>query len=332
MEPPKKNKSGYSTDEETLQSLLEKYPEHSELLENILKYRELNKILSTYTSSLLEYADGHGYIHTDFKQTGTATGRLSSANPNLQNIPQRSKLADRIRSAFEASEGYTFVSFDYSQIELRVLAHLSGDANLVYAFNHDVDIHDMTAKRIFGVEEVDADHRRIAKAVNFGILYGLSSFGLARDVKISNAEGKRFIESYFELYPSVRSYIDTAIEEAKKVGYSTTVMGRKRFIPELNSRNGAIRNRAERIASNAPMQGSAADIIKVAMIECDRYIKDNNVNARLILQIHDELVFEVADDIVESFMVDIKRIMETSFELAVPLTVNGFSAKNWGEL
>ncbi len=332
MKPPKKNKSGYSTDEETLIELRDSYSEHAEMLDDILKFRELNKFASTYTTNLLTFADTDNYIHTDFKQTGTSTGRLSSANPNLQNIPQRSDLASKLRSAFVASDGYTLVSFDYSQIELRVLAHLSGDKNLSHAFNNNVDIHDMTAKKIFSLDDVDDKYRRIAKAVNFGILYGLSTYGLAKDINISNAESKRFIESYFNLYPSVKSYLDNTVAESKRLGYSTTVLGRKRFIPDLNSRNGAIRSRAERMALNAPIQGSAADIIKLAMIACDKYINSSGIDARLILQIHDELIFEVADNIVESFMKDIKEIMENAIDMDVPLTVNGEFAKNWGEL
>lgn len=335
IKPLKKNKQGYSTDEETLSELREFYPDHRDFIDDILKYRELNKILSTYTLNLLDFRGSDGRIRTDFKQTGTATGRLSSANPNLQNIPQRSEVAQDIRSAFVAGVGKTFVAIDYSQIELRILAHMSGDENLVASFMEGIDIHSMTARSIFHLDEnseISADLRRIAKAVNFGILYGLSPFGLSRDTKVTASEAKVFIDRYFELYPGVGSFITGIIEETKSKGYCHTILGRKRFIKDINSRNGNIRQRAERMAVNAPIQGSAADIIKLAMIECDNYIKAKGVNARLILQIHDELLFEVADEEVENFSRDAKKIMESVFKLNVPLLVNCKTGKNWGDL
>lgn len=335
LKPLKKNKRGYSTDEETLLDLRIIYPDKSDIFDDILKYRELNKLLSTYTENLLDFRSKDGRIRTDFKQTGTATGRLSSANPNLQNIPQNSGPAGAIRCSFIAGVGKTFVSIDYSQIELRILAHLSGDENLIKSFLEGNDIHSMTARTIFHLEEgaeVPSDLRRIAKAVNFGILYGLSPYGLARDTKVPASEAKVFIDRYFSLYQKVGLFIADTISETKEKGYCRTILGRKRFIRDINSRNGNIRQRAERVAVNAPIQGSAADIIKLAMIECDKYIKESRANARLILQIHDELLFEVADGEAINFATEASKVMESVFAMDVPLAVNSSIGKNWGDL
>lgn len=331
----KKNKSGYSTDEETLKELLINYPEHEVLLSSLLKYREINKLYSTYTLNLIEFAKQDGRIHTEFKQTGTATGRLSSINPNMQNIPQKGEYAEILRSSFIAKNGYKLVSLDYSQIELRILAYMSKDENLIKAFNNNEDIHTMTGMKIFhlnSIDEVTYDIRRIAKAVNFGILYGLSSFGLARDTKVTRKEAQNFIDGYFNLYPKVKEFIESIITETRTQGYCSTILGRKRFIYDINSRNANMRMRAERMAINAPIQGSAADIIKLAMIECNKYIKDNGINAKCILQIHDELIFEVESSIAESFMQEMKKIMEGVITLSVPLIVNGEYGSNWGQL
>lgn len=335
LKASKKNKSGYSTDEETLNDLLRDYPEYNHVLSSILKYRELNKLYSTYTLNLLEYVGSDGRIHTEFKQTGTATGRLSSSNPNMQNIPQKGGFAEELRSSFKASEGYSLVSFDYSQIELRILAHLSEDENLLKAFNNGIDIHTMTAEKIFHLSSgsvVTPEMRRIAKAVNFGILYGLSSYGLSRDTKVSQKEAKEFIEGYFSMYPSVKVYTDRLIEETRRNGYCETILGRKRFISDINSRNGNIRMRAERMAVNAPIQGSAADIIKLAMTGCMDYINEYNIDAKMILQIHDELIFEVNNNILDEFKKKIKNIMEDAVSLKVKMEVNVESGSNWGML
>lgn len=335
LKASKKNKSGYSTDEETLNDLLRDYPEYEPVLSSILKYRELNKLYSTYTLNLLEYVAEDGRIHTDFKQTGTATGRLSSSNPNMQNIPQKGGLAEELRSSFKASDGYSLVSFDYSQIELRILAHLSEDKNLMTAFNNGIDIHTMTAEKIFHLPagaEVKADMRRIAKAVNFGILYGLSSFGLSRDTKVSQKEAKEFIESYFAMYPSVKEFTERLIAETRLHGFCETILGRKRFISDINSRNGNLRMRAERMAVNAPIQGSAADIIKSAMTKCMDYINNFNIDAKMILQIHDELIFEVNNNILDEFKKKIKNIMEDAVSLKVNMVVNVESGSDWGML
>lgn len=330
----KKNKNGYSTDEDTLKDLRITYKEYDSLISSILKYREINKLYSTYTLNMLEYVKD-GRIHTEFKQTGTATGRLSSSNPNMQNIPQKGEYAEILRSSFVAKKGYKLVSLDYSQIELRILAHLSEDENLIKAFNENKDIHTMTAHKIFhlsSVDEVTHDIRRIAKAVNFGILYGLSSFGLARDTKVTRKEAQRFIDGYFALYPKVKIFIDEIIKQTREKGYCSTILGRKRNIHDINSRNANIRTRAERMAVNAPIQGSAADIIKLAMIESDKYIKENSLDAKCILQIHDELIFEVNENIISSFTDKIKNIMEQVVSLSVPLLVNVETGDNWGQL
>lgn len=330
----KKNKSGYSTDEDTLKDLRISYPEYDSFISSILKYREINKLYSTYTLNLLEYVKD-GRIHTEFKQTGTATGRLSSSNPNMQNIPQKGEYAEILRSSFVAKKGCKLVSLDYSQIELRILAHLSEDENLIKAFNENKDIHTITALNIFhlsSADEVTHDIRRIAKAVNFGILYGLSSFGLARDTKVTRKEAQSFIDGYFALYPKVKIFIDEIIKQTREKGYCSTILGRKRNIHDINSRNANIRTRAERMAVNAPIQGSAADIIKLAMIECDKYIKENGIDAKCILQIHDELIFEVNENIVSEFTDIMKNIMERAVSLSVPLLVNAETGDNWGQL
>ena len=335
MKPQKKNKRGYSTDEDALKDLITVYPDKKDVIEDILKYRELNKILSTYTLNLLEYRDADGRVRTDFKQTGTATGRLSSANPNLQNIPQRSDVSKAIRGAFCASDGKIFVAIDYSQIELRILAHLSEDNNLISSFMDGADIHSITAKNLFHLPsdaEVSADYRRIAKAVNFGILYGLSSYGLSRDTGIFQSDAKTFIEKYFKLYPGVNDFVAGVITKTCEKGYCETILGRKRFIRDITSKNVLVRQRAERAAINAPVQGSAADIIKLAMIECDKYINTSGIKAKLLLQIHDELLFEVDNGDAEIFAAEAQRIMETVFVMKVPLAVNCKMGKSWGDL
>ncbi|WP_303850678.1 DNA polymerase I [Seleniivibrio woodruffii] len=332
--PPKKTKTGNSTDEEAIKALISLNPIYASELENILKYRELTKLLSTYALPLCDYAGADGRIHTSFKQTGTATGRLSSVNPNMQNIPMKGDYGVLLRSAFVPAEGYKFVSFDYSQIELRILAHLTGDVNLREAYRNNEDIHTKTAAGIFHVapDQVTSHMRRLAKAVNFGILYGLSAFGLSRDTGIAQKEAKTFIERYFAAYPSVRTFIDKTVQETRTKGYAETILGRRRYIKEINSRNKTIAMRGERIAVNVPMQGSAADIIKLAMVECGRVMDDNKYDARMVLQVHDELVFEVKADIAEEFAPVMQKIMESVVTLDVPLVVNGAVGNNLGEL
>ncbi|MDR2883668.1 MAG: DNA polymerase I [Deferribacteraceae bacterium] len=331
---PQLAKSNRSTAEDTLKELAAANPEHKEMIEEILLYREYSKLLSTYTQPLLDAVAADGRIHTTFKQTGTGTGRLSSVNPNLQNIPARGDVGKVIRSAFVPKEGYSLVSLDYSQIELRILAHLSGDTNLISAFQHGKDIHTLTAMNIFNLPEADVtpDVRRLAKAVNFGIVYGLSPFGLARDTGISPKEAKSFIDAYFALYSGVKTYISNTIADTRERGYCETVLGRKRFFPEITSRNGLNRQRAERAAINAPIQGSAADIIKVAMLRCIEMIKREQFNATMSLQIHDELIFEVNESEANRFLECARVEMEGAFSLNVPLSVNASVGADWGQL
>lgn len=331
----KKTKTGFSTSEEALRDLLVYNPDHSEVILNILRHRELSKLLSTYTYTLINFiSPTTGRIHTEFKQTGTATGRLSSTAPNMQNIPQKGQFAKAIRSAFTAEDGYVFVSFDYSQIELRILAHLTGDPALTEAYEKGADIHTQTASKVFDVAEtnVTSQMRRMAKAVNFGIIYGLSAYGLARDTGVNPKDAQIFIDKYFATYSEVKAFIAATIKEANRNGFAKTIFGRKRFIPDIKSRNRTIAMKGERVAVNTQMQGSAADIIKVAMIECDKYIKQQKLDAYLILQLHDELVFEVKEGLAEGFAAKVKEIMESAVALRVPLSVNGSIGKNLGEL
>lgn len=335
LTPFKKKKTGFSTDEDSLRNMIALNPAYETLLRALLRYREYSKLVSTYTSKLSEYIDPvTKRVHTQFNQTGTATGRLSSLNPNLQNIPQKGEHGSEIRSAFVSEDGYSFLSFDYSQIELRVLADISDDDALKNAFYNDLDIHNITAMAILGVSEdrITKDIRRIAKAVNFGIIYGLSPYGLSRDVGISQSDAKVFIEKYFKTYPKVKHYMDKIVESAKKKGYVSTILGRKRFIDNLNSSNSVLRQRAERMAINSPIQGSAADIIKLAMIKSTDYLKEKNIDGRLILQVHDELVFEINDKEIKKVYQGIKEIMENVIHLKVPVRTSYSISKNLGDL
>jgi DNA polymerase-1 len=335
LKPSKKIKTGYSTSEEALKGVCILNPEYSELISLILSHREYRKLKTTYTLTLIdEINEKTGRIHSEFKQTGTATGRLSSQNPNMQNLPQKGEIAKKIKSAFIAEKGFKFISFDYSQIELRILAHLSKDKHLIEAYLENKDIHSITAKKILGISdsEITEEIRRIAKAVNFGVLYGLSPFGLSRDTGITLAESKKFIEEYYNVYSGVKEYFERHIKFVKENGFTETLLGRKRFIKDINSKNKMVRQRAERMALNAPIQGSAADVIKLAMIKTLDFIINNQINAKLILQVHDELIFEVENKFVDDFFNDIKSIMENVIRLDVPLTVNGKIGNHFGEL
>jgi len=334
LEGLKKTKTGFSTDEESIRGMIPLNPLFAHMLESILKYRELAKLLSTYALPLKDYVAADGRIHSSFRQTGTATGRLSSVNPNMQNIPIKGEWGVKLREAFVAKEGYSFVSFDYSQIELRILAHLTGDERLGEAYRNNEDIHTKTASGIFGVapSAVDSNMRRLAKAVNFGILYGLSAFGLSRDTGVDQKSAKKFIEKYFATYPKVKSFIEKIAKETREKGYAETLAGRKRFIREIRSKNRTVAMRGERIATNVPMQGSAADIIKLAMVECQGLLDDKKYDALIVLQVHDELVFEVSDKDVDAFSKNVQEIMESVMKLDVPLVVNGAVGRNLGEL
>lgn len=320
-----------STNESTLEILAQEH--HAALPKIILEHRSLAKLKSTYTDKLPELIQAHtGRIHTSYHQAVTSTGRLSSSDPNLQNIPVRSAEGRRIRQAFIAESGYYLLAADYSQIELRIMAHLSGDEGLIQAFKEGKDIHAATAAEIFGgdPEHIDREHRRNAKAINFGLIYGMSAFGLARQLGISRQEAAGYIDTYFARYPKVRDYMDNARSAARQQGYAETLLGRRLYIPDINSKNQQRRNAAERLAINAPMQGSAADIIKLSMLAIDRELGDNP-DCRLIMQVHDELVFEVWQEAAPQYSDIIRRHMENAHALSVPLIVDIGIGSNWDE-
>jgi len=317
-----------STAEDVLEELAASY----ELPKLILEYRGVAKLKSTYTDKLPEQVDERtGRIHTSYQQGVAATGRLSSSDPNLQNIPIRTPEGRRIRQAFVAQQGHSLVAADYSQIELRIMAHLSGDASLTRAFAEERDVHQATAAEVLGIPlaQVSAEQRRSAKAVNFGLIYGMSAFGLARQLGISRTEAQRYVDLYFERYPGVRRYMEETRAQARELGYVETVFGRRLYLPDIRSRNAALRQYAERSAINAPMQGSAADIIKRAMITIDEWITRSRVSARLIMQVHDELVLEVAQPEVEETVRRLREHMTAAAELTVPLKVDVGVGPNW---
>ncbi len=325
-----KKTRAHSTDTEVLEALSDQHP----LPKLILRYRTLAKLKSTYVDALPRLVHpATGRIHTSFNQTITATGRLSSSEPNLQNIPARGQEGPLIRRAFVPEEGFLFLSADYSQIDLRVLAHYSADKNLIEAFRKGEDIHRRTAAEIFGIapEEVTSDMRRMAKTINFGIVYGMSPYGLAKELKIGHQEAKAFIERYFQRYPGVKKYMEEIVTQAREKGYVTTLFGRKRPLPDINSPNRVAREFAERTAINTPIQGTAADIIKLAMIAIDRLITQQKLKTRMLLQVHDELLFEVPPEEVEVIQRIVREKMEGVVKLAVPLVVNLAVGKNWAE-
>ena len=327
----KKTKTGqYSTSEEVLESLRDKHP----IVEKILQHRALKKLLSTYVEALPKLIHPEtGHINTSFNQAVTATGRLSSSNPNLQNIPVRGEDGREIRRAFVPEEGEVFFSADYSQIELRIMAHLSEDPHMVADFNSGLDIHAATAARIFHkpVEEVDRDERRKAKTANFGIIYGISAFGLSERMGVSRGEAKELIENYFATYPKVRNYMNESIERAKQTGYITTQFGRRRYLADINAGNATVRGYAERNAVNAPIQGTAADIIKLAMVAIDRRLREENLQTRMILQVHDELNFSVPPTELEQVRKLVVEEMERAFQMQVPLVAECGEGINWLE-
>lgn len=325
----KKTKTGYSTSQDVLEKIIDA---HS-VVPLVLEYRMLTKLSSTYLKGLQEQVFPDNKIHTIYKQTLTHTGRLSSVDPNLQNIPVRSEEGKLIRKAFVSHNGY-LVSFDYSQIELRILAHMAHVTNLIDAFNQGKDIHRHTAALVFGVkdEEVTPQMRSQAKAVNFGIIYGMSEFRLSKDIGMSISEARDFINKYFETYPEVKTYMDEVVKTCKKQGYVSTLLNRKRYIPTINDKNFMVRQQAQRYAMNTPIQGTGADILKLAMIEVDKALKEKNLKSQMILQVHDELIFDVFEDELEEVMSLVKEKMENCIKMDVPLIVEGNYAKNWCEL
>ena len=325
----KKTKTGYSTAADVLEKLA---PDH-QIVADILEYRQLAKLKSTYADGLLPCIGPDGRIHTTLNQTITATGRISSTEPNLQNIPMRMELGRLIRRAFIPKEGYLFTDADYSQIELRVLAHMSGDEQLIEAYRMDADIHRITASRVFHTpfEEVTDLQRRNAKAVNFGIVYGISSFGLSQDLSISRKEASEYIEEYFKTYPGVKAFLDREVASAKEKGYSVTLFERRRPVPELKSSNFMQRSFGERVAMNAPIQGTAADIIKIAMIRVWRRLAKENLKSRLILQIHDELLIETAPGEEEEVARILTEEMKAAASLSVTLETDLHTGTDWYE-
>lgn len=325
----KKTKTGYSTSQDVLEKIIDAHP----VVPLVLEYRMLTKLSSTYLKGLQEQVFPDNKIHTIYKQTLTHTGRLSSVDPNLQNIPVRSEEGKLIRKAFVSHNGY-LVSFDYSQIELRILAHMAHVTNLIDAFNQGKDIHRHTAALVFGVkdEEVSPQMRSQAKAVNFGIIYGMSEFRLSKDIGMSISEARDFINKYFETYPEVKTYMDEVVETCKKQGYVSTLLNRKRYIPTINDKNFMVRQQAQRYAMNTPIQGTGADILKLAMIEVDKALKEKHLKSQMILQVHDELIFDVFEDELEEVMSLVKEKMENCIKMDVPLIVEGNYAKNWCEL
>ncbi len=325
----KKTKTGYSTDAETLEEMRSLSP----IIDDILEYRQVTKLRGTYAAALPEVCDEVDRIHTDFKQALTATGRLSSADPNLQNIPIRTKMGREMRRYFIAKEGYSLVDADYSQIELRLLAEIADDYTMKEAFISGDDIHTKTAAAVFGTPEeyVTPEMRKRAKAVNFGIVYGIGGFSLAKDIGTSTAEATRYIKNYMMNYPSIERYLEDVVERAKEFGYTETVFGRRRYIPELSSQNGNMRAFGKRVAMNAPIQGTAADIMKMAMIRVAGRLLAEGLDARIVMQVHDELVIEVKDSQIELCKKIVKEEMESTVALSIPLTVEVTSGKNWLE-
>ena len=327
----KKTKTGYSTDVDVLEKLKSEHP----IIEKILEYRSLTKLNSTYVEGLKPYINKvTGRIHSYFHQTITATGRISSTEPNLQNIPTRIELGKRLRKAFVPKEGYVFIDADYSQIELRVLAHISQDENMINAFKHDEDIHKQAASNVFNVpiEEVTKEQRSHAKAVNFGIVYGISDFGLGEQIGVSRKKAKEYIDQYLEKYSGIKKFMDDIVEKAKEQGYVETLFNRRRYIPELKSKNFNIRQFGSRVAMNTPIQGTAADIMKIAMINVYKKLKEEKLESKLILQIHDELLIEAKEDEKERVKNILQSCMENAIKLDVPLKAEVSEAYNWYEL
>ena len=325
----KPRKGSWPTDEKTLAALSDRSP----VIDHILEYRGLRKLLSTYIEPLAGYVSPlDGRVHTTFNQALTSTGRLSSSNPNLQNIPIRTPDGQPLRRAFvPGDEGSVIMSADYSQIELRLMAHLSGDEHLKEAFRQGLDIHKATASKIFGVplQEVSAEQRRVAKTANFGIIYGISAFGLSQNLGCSRSEAASIIEDYFASFPTIRDFIDSTLRSARQNGYVQTIFARRRYIPDINSTNAALRSVAERNAVNAPVQGSAADIIKLAMIGVDEALKQQGLKSFMVLQIHDELLLEVRREEIEAVRTLLREKMEGAASLSVPLTIECNYGQNW---
>ena len=324
----KKTKSGYSTDVDVLEKLKEEHP----VIEKLLEYRQLMKLNSTYVEGMKPYINPKTKrIHSFFHQTITATGRISSTEPNLQNIPTRFELGKQLRKVFKPAEGKIYIDADYSQIELRVLAHISNDEHMVQAFNNGEDIHKQAASKVFNtpIEEVTKEQRSNAKAVNFGIVYGISDFGLGEQLGISRKKAKQYIDQYLEQYSGIKKFMDEIVEQAKETGYVETLFKRRRYIPELKSSNYMVRQFGQRAAMNTPIQGTAADIMKIAMINVLREIKNRNMKSKIVLQVHDEMMIEADLEEIEEIKEILKNCMETAITLRVPLIAEVSEATNW---
>lgn len=320
--------SGYSTDEESLNILAE---QNIPIANYLLEYRSLTKLLNTYITKLPNFLDANKKIHSSFEQTVVTSGRLSSKDPNLQNIPVRNEYGQKIRECFIPSKNNVMICADYSQIELRILAHISQDESLIKAFHDNIDIHTLTASQIFSkqIDEVTKDERRYAKSINFGLIYGKSAFGLAKELKIDRSAAKLYIDNYFARFPKVKQYMEDIKQYAHQYGFVETVLGRKIYLPNINNKNRILSQADERLALNAPMQGSAADIIKIAMINIDKWILKNKLQSKMTLQVHDELIFDVIPEEVDIFMQNIPKLMDSAYKLLVPLTVEIKKADNW---
>jgi DNA polymerase-1 len=326
----KKTKTGYSTNAEVLEKLR---PEH-DIIDKISEYRQIVKLQSTYVDGLLNIINQNSKrIHSSFNQTITTTGRISSTEPNLQNIPVRLEMGRNLRKVFIPKEGYSLVDADYSQIELRVLAHISEDENLIHAFESGEDIHTSTASKVFDVDikDVDSQMRSAAKAVNFGIVYGISDFGLSKNLNIPAKKAKEYIDNYFDKYPNIKKYMDDIVEKAKNDGYVGTILNRRRYIPEINSKNFIVRNLGKRLAMNTPIQGSAADVIKIAMVNVYKKLKEENLKSKLILQVHDELIIEACEDEIDKVEEILRNEMENSVKMKVKLNIDLNTGKSWYE-
>ena len=326
----RETKNGYSTDADVLEKLKDEHP----IVEKILEYRTLSKLKATYVEGLLPLINQETKrIHAKFNQTVTATGRISCTDPNLQNIPIRTEIGRQLRKIFVAPAGSKLIDADYSQIELRILAHISGDKNMIEAFNNNQDIHAITASQVFDVplEEVTKQMRSEAKAVNFGIVYGISDFGLGANIGISRKKAKIYIEKYFEKYPGIKKFMTDTVETCKEKGFVETLWGRRRYVPEISSNNYNVRQFGERVAMNAPIQGTAADVIKIAMINIQKALEKNNMKSKLILQVHDELIIEAPDEEVEKAKGILVNEMENVIKLSIPLKVEAEVGKNWFE-
>lgn len=326
----RKTKTGYSTDVDVLEKLKKEHP----VIEKILEYRQLSKLNSTYVDGLVQYInENDNKIHTSFNQTITLTGRISSTEPNLQNIPTKIELGKKLRKVFKPEDNNIYIDADYSQIELRVLAHISEDKNMIEAFIKDEDIHQEVASKVFNtpINEVTKAQRSKAKAVNFGIIYGISDYGLSEQINVTRKQAKEYIDQYLEKYNGIKNFMDKVIKETKSNGYVETIYGRRRYVPEINSTNYNIRQFGNRIAMNTPIQGTAADIIKIAMINVYKKLKDKKLKSKLILQVHDELLIETKIEEKEEVKKILKECMENAAKLKIPLKVDLSEGKNWYE-